>query len=30
MYIILLEVAGEDRETVLTAKGSVVVAGKLR
>jgi hypothetical protein len=30
IYIILLEVVDEDRETVLTAKGSVVVAGKLR
>lgn len=30
IYIILFEVAGEDRETVLSAKGSVVVAGRLR
>jgi hypothetical protein len=30
MYIILVEVAGEDRETVTTVRGSVVVAGKLR
>ncbi len=30
VYIILLEIAGEDRETAVTARGSVVVAGKLR
>lgn len=30
VYIILLEIAGGDRETVVTARGSVVVAGKLR
>jgi hypothetical protein len=29
MYIILLEVADQDRETLLTARGSVAVAGKL-
>jgi hypothetical protein len=29
IYIILLEVVGEDREIVLTARGSVVVAGRL-
>ena len=30
IYIILLEVVDEDREAVLTARGSVVVAGRLR
>lgn len=30
VYIILLEIAGEDRETAVTVRGSVVVAGKLR
>jgi hypothetical protein len=30
MYVILLEVAGQDCGTLLSARGSVVVAGKLR